>query len=543
MSNKKHSNILLTLMWAAVIIGSAILLGTSVFLGDLNQDEGWYLYGARLVSQGKIPYRDFAFTQGPVMAYAYALATPLVKAFGLLGGRIMSAGLAVGAMLFTVLLTMRLAPMTKKSAAGLLALMLVGLNAYHAYFFSVVKTYSLTSALMMGGLLVLSGVDGRYRRLCAFVSAYLLVLAGAVRITACAVPAIAFLWLMVYAVRGRDSGKPVLSQLGVPFMFAVGGALAACAAFGPFLVTALDNMIFCMVRYHAGRETGGGISVLLLKCGSISRLVAAYFPAFVLFLIGLAAVMSGYGRRHDADMEERNTEVCRQMPGVLWICVAVMGVAHLMVPFPYDDYQVMVFPLFAAVLSVLLVGIIVRVSHGRTVSILVVIFFVSLGGVISSPVAQGWVVRGKDRLWVLRREQSPLRKLRETGSYIKAQVEPDTEILTQDIYLAMETGLMVPKGMEMGQFSYFPDMSDEDAAKRNVMNKRMLKHLLETCDAPIAAFSGYGLSVRCPEVLELSKEEQEELWEIINRRYTLLKEVNNFGQADTMLRILKTRNP
>jgi len=254
-------------------------------------------------------------------------------------------------------------------------------------------------------------------------------------------------------------------------------------------------------------------------------------------MIWLIAVMSGYGRQ-DTNGKERSTGVRRQMPVVLWLCAGVMGLAHLTAPFPYDDYQVMVFPLFAAVLSALLAGMVVRVPHGRMVSILAVILLVSLGGVISSPFAQGWVVRGKDRLWVLRREQAPLQKLRETGSYIKAQAGLDAEILTQDIYLAVETGLTVPEGMEMGQFSYFPDMSDKDAIKRKVMNKKMLKHLLETSDASIAAFSGYGLSVRCPEVSELGMEEQEEFWKTVNRRYILLKEVDNFGQADTTLRIM-----
>ena len=61
-------------------VGAAVTAGAvcAVFawLGVVNGDEGWYALGARFVSQGRLPYRDFAFTQGP--AYLYVLA-PFVR--------------------------------------------------------------------------------------------------------------------------------------------------------------------------------------------------------------------------------------------------------------------------------------------------------------------------------------------------------------------------------------------------------------------------------------------------------------------------------
>ena len=40
------------------LILTETLFGISLFRGDLNQDEGWYLYAAGLVAQGKLPYLD-----------------------------------------------------------------------------------------------------------------------------------------------------------------------------------------------------------------------------------------------------------------------------------------------------------------------------------------------------------------------------------------------------------------------------------------------------------------------------------------------------
>ena len=71
-----------------------------------------------------------------------------------------------------------------------------------------------------------------------------------------------------------------------------------------------------------------------------------------------------------------------------------------------------------------------------------------------------------------------------------------------------------------------------------MLNTEMFRDALETCDAPVAAFSGYGLSIRSPEVLPLATNETESLWRIVNSRYRPIDDVEPFGQADTRLKIL-----
>ncbi|MDD2455658.1 MAG: hypothetical protein PHE10_04930, partial [Kiritimatiellae bacterium] len=59
---------------AAMAVSAAVAMyAFSVWFGNLNQDEGWYLYAARMVSEGKRPNRDSFFTQGPVMPLRYGL--------------------------------------------------------------------------------------------------------------------------------------------------------------------------------------------------------------------------------------------------------------------------------------------------------------------------------------------------------------------------------------------------------------------------------------------------------------------------------------
>ena len=66
-----------------------VLAAFAVWFGGLNQDEGWYLYAAQLVGEGKKLYKDFAFTQGPMMPEFYSSFKWVWAAGrGLLGARI-----------------------------------------------------------------------------------------------------------------------------------------------------------------------------------------------------------------------------------------------------------------------------------------------------------------------------------------------------------------------------------------------------------------------------------------------------------------------
>ena len=118
---------------------------------------------------------------------------------------------------------------------------------------------------------------------------------------------------------------------------------------------------------------------------------------------------------------------------------------------------------------------------------------------------------GRDRIWWRLREESPVAQLRDTAKWVRALNTPEsgTHLLTQDTYLAVEAGLPVPHGLEMGPFSYYPDWEREKAERLGVMNRDMMLELLKTeTNAPIAALSGYSLSIRSPEVQEVVRDDQ-----------------------------------
>ena len=81
--NKGGRNLIL-----GVSVAIWIILGViNIYWSDLNQDEGWYLYAAKSVAHGFLPYYNFAFTQGPVFPFVYALGMPWIADHGILAGR------------------------------------------------------------------------------------------------------------------------------------------------------------------------------------------------------------------------------------------------------------------------------------------------------------------------------------------------------------------------------------------------------------------------------------------------------------------------
>jgi len=152
------------------------------------------------------------------------------------------------------------------------------------------------------------------------------------------------------------------------------------------------------------------------------------------------------------------------------------------------------------------------------------------------------MIRGRDRIWWLIKEQPALERLQQVGVWLSKVSPLNATLLTQDTYLAVESGLRVPAGLEMGPFSYYPDFPRARAEKLHVLNHEMLLELLQAAEAPYAALSGYSLAIRSPEIMPLTPAEREEIQAALHAHYAELLEIPAFGQAHTPLQILRRRD-
>jgi hypothetical protein len=191
------------LRWSGAVLATLLLFGMNLYFGDLNQDEGWYLYGAKLVKEGKLPYVDFASTQGPVLSFCYSLGYPLVERFGIAGGRLLTCCLGIAGLLMAILISVRLAPPSLRSFSAFTVLCLIGLNVYQSYFTTIVKTYSLCSFFLTGAFLCMAYAGGSMPRTSALAAGVLTALATGTRSSAgVIIPVVALVW-MYSALRGR----------------------------------------------------------------------------------------------------------------------------------------------------------------------------------------------------------------------------------------------------------------------------------------------------------------------------------------------------
>ena len=483
-------------------VAAVILAFVAVCLGGLNQDEGWGLYAAQLVGDGKKLYRDFFYTQGPLLPVIYsAFSWTWTEGQGIVGARMLTLAIGFSGIVFAMALARALVPTGLKYVAATITFLLLGNNLYHVYFLTIPKTYALSSLFTIMGfyLLCWSLTDKavHFRSVLMFVSGLSLSYAAGTRIS---------LAIML----ATSAAGLALAHRKYPWawaVFAAGGAFGLVSVYGPYLTDSVAREgLLAAQRYHIAREG----SDVFFAIGSVSRLVRWYLPVMV--LAGLAV----FTKRHpEAEGESFATILARRL-----VVAGFLGVfaLHMAAPYPYEDYQTPIMGLLAAVVA----ASAARIEKGPLLAL-----GMAWACTFGSPLLEEWTTNGHDRLWALKKEKSEVCQLRDVARIVEALDPGGTELLTQDTYLAVETGRKVPAGLEMGPFS--------------MLSKEEWRKLLETTDARIAALSGYTFAVEPPVCKERPIEEQMEFWSILKTRYDLVANIDCFGQNATPLMILKKK--
>ena len=488
--------------WFLAAFGFVVLAFAAVWLGALNQDEGWYLYAARLVSEGKVPYRDFFYTQAPVMPIVYAAFNSVWDSFGLLGARIVTICFGAAGVAFFCALAARLVPRGRRSIAALAFFLLLGSNLYHLYFVAIPKTYALASFFVAIGFFLLTFARPPSVRgaVFAFASGLSLAFACGTRISLGVLLAVVGIGLLV----------SLRSWCRTFLWFGLGGALGLAVVYGFFLCDpSARSGLLAAQAYHAAR---GGFDPVF-TVGSVSRLVRWYLPVFV--LLGL-----GFARGRETDGSGDALLVAR----LAFAGFLAVFLVQMLAPFPYEDYQVPVMGLLAVFAALAFSGDAALPGQGlKPLLVLGLAWSCAFG----SPLLEKWTTNGQDRFWTLKKKMFELEQLRDAALTIEAADPGGDTLLTQDLYLAVETGRRVPEGLEMGPFSMLSDAR--------------WRELLESAPCPVAALSGYTFAIDAPRCDEVPVDTQLEYWNILKKHYDLLVKEESFGQNATTLLVLKRK--
>ena len=149
-----------------------------------------------------------------------------------------------------------------------------------------------------------------------------------------------------------------------------------------------------------------------------------------------------------------------------------------------------------------------------------------------------WVGGEQHLFWFTTDTIPQVFRLREAGAWIRANNPGGAPLFAQDAYLAVEAGCPVEQGMEMGPFSLFPGLSDEQARWHHCHTPSTLVRALETTPATVAAVSGYTFAIACPSTDPVPGETRQALLSALERRFGKpVAEVPSFGQQRTTLRL------
>ena len=448
---------------------------TYVVYGLPNADEGWYLYAARLVYQGQLPYRDFAFTQSPFMPYVYGLPQLL---FGpsLLVGRITSAVL----WLITVVLAVGVARRLGGRFGAMFCAVLFAVYMFGTFNFVVVKTYSLMALLLVATFYVLASdlPDG-----VRFPLASLLACALALtRISGAPFAAVVVLWCVLHAPTTRI-------RAGVLAIAAI-----AIATMDYFVAGSVSAAKWNLVDYH--QLTVGGQDVFDRIDDAVRHRIpeaARFYLAHILLVstVVLAAIawpaLRGWRRR---------SEVRAVALGLL-----LFEAGHLIAGEWHTDYLVAGVPCAVALVSSVAGRIVakerlalrvsgedavVAASHGAARKLLASLL---IGAAILIPITTDYFPQLD---W---EGGPPLTRLHDVADFVASHTS------RSDLVLALESQAVlidadrsdVP-GVSLAQFSYV-DVPDKKADHLHVVNNNILSEYVEERVPAAVVVSGFDLGL------------------------------------------------
>jgi hypothetical protein len=143
------------LMYVVVVGVQAVFLVPIALTRVLDGDEGFYALSAKLVADGRVPYRDFWFLQAPLLPYVYGVWNKVLGEswYSL---RLLSAFLTIA---IGVLLYRHVAKRVSSRIMGLVAVLLFASSSLMFVWYSTIKTYALSTLLLFAAYVLVAEAD------------------------------------------------------------------------------------------------------------------------------------------------------------------------------------------------------------------------------------------------------------------------------------------------------------------------------------------------------------------------------------------------
>jgi len=419
---------------ALYVLGSLAYL----FLGQVNGDEGWYLYTSKLILQGALPYRDIAYTQMPLTAYVYGVLQIVFPSIYL--GRLTSIVISLGTLLMGIVVARRYAG----ARAGGIAALLFAAFVYGIYFNSIVKTYALLSFFFTATLFVFSS---NLQDTWKYPLALLFAMAGALtRITAPFFVAPILLYVVI-AAPGWKTRALILLECA-----------AAALLIGFFVLSDWQAARWGLFDSHLRHWAGAGISTQInyLLSQRLTDIVQRFGLVLALFVASVYFILRDQGLAR----AQRNC-----LP--IWITALGLGLfaaSHLVNGLWDAEYFVPAVTAFLPIVAIVLGQVYDALAEPSRVflqgTLLAVLILLPLTESIQHIDYTG--------------RRLPLAEVDEIATFIAQHTQPTDQVLALEALSAVvDAHRSVLPGLTLGQFSV--QLMDAPTAQRlHVVNAAMV---------------------------------------------------------------------
>jgi len=419
---------------------------------------------ARLVWQGKAPYRDFFFQQAPLLPYLYSWVWA-VHPQSLVSMRLFSVACGGLATFFWGIWLLRFKRIEAKALIATFATLV--LNPAWMTWNVVVKTYAAANLLMTVGTISLYNAIRSRKPVWYLVAGLGLGTCASTRsLYGPLIPVVA-LWLWYREFRGSEP------NYRLPLCFIAG------AAFGllPMMVSFARDphaFLFNNVHYHAlqgGYVSGNKVESSLgaTSRNSVGDILLTYFAVLVVLLMGLHpyfTLMLALGligawsvirlRKKRAGLYDTHQHLYFELSGLMLLVYS----ATALIPFPPFDQHFST-PLVPLLMPFVLAGVQVLSSAGRR-------WFVALA--IAAPLLFVTGI-GRDAWQYSREPDWKLSAYHNVAETIKAQTSPDDVVLSFWPGYVFESGRRYFPGLENNWgYAIMKNTSAADRARYHIVS-------------------------------------------------------------------------
>ena len=467
------------------------------YYGRIFLDAGFYLNASREVYQGRLPYRDFFFVQGPVYPYIYGLPLKMTG-YHLLYARWLSLLFGVLTLGFTAIIASRSGGKT----GSIIALAAIATVPSQAYFFCSVKLYALTAFFITGAFAVLGSRQSPAIRFT--IGLIMALLAAATRLTM--LPAVLIILLYIIIESHRIG-------LRFPWMPILATALVGLAIALPFLITAREEVLYFLLGIHTSATEGPYLFSFFKQLKVMVKLIL-YYPiltlsfGFIIIRPLLRRMRPGLGRLEWA------------MATVILAETAV----HLTANWFSLGYQSVITPIMAAFSGGLAARFIDENRIPRSVIAASLLLIAGAG-----------MSTGGQYIWM--NSVSVIRNLNFITEVIEKKSAPGASVAACSAVFALEAGRPIAGSFGGAPFTYTPDWDDEQCRRFGGINNRILLDLLSRQEPGVLILEKDSFSVGSPGFFPVPDELQKEIFDAIDNNYTQVATFRNLGNGDLDLKM------